>query len=512
MTKSSYQLAFDEFIKNIHGGNAVVDAKAGSGKSTTALLGIEFMKGAVIVLAFGKKIATAFQHKLNTMAYPNARSATFHSECNANLCRNRQRPTVNTGKVWRIAELFTQEPELAKVRQSICKIVGYAKNNGIGLTHHGLPAIDDRQSWVNIIQHHDVDLDADVEIEDVIDICIKVLELNNRDVKVIDFDDQIYFPLLFKLKFTKYDWVIVDEAQDTNVIRKLALREMMHENSRLIAIGDPNQAIMGFTGAENDSLNLIKEMFNATELKLSVCYRCGKSIIREAQKYVPDIIAYEGNGEGEVTSTKYDDFFKIAPTLNLNKKDGIVCRNNAPLVSLAFGLIRNGIGCRIEGRDIGQNLEAFTRKWKVNDLATFTLRIQTFFDKAIEKAKKAARGLLEDKYETLLILIERCQSLGKHDVESLRSLIKSMFSNSDDDNVPNVVTLSSIHKSKGLEFDNCYILGMNQFSPSKYATLDWMKEQEQNLMYVAVTRAKYKLTYITDVPTRNKREVETEEQ
>jgi ATP-dependent exoDNAse (exonuclease V) beta subunit len=53
---------------------------------------------------------------------------------------------------------------------------------------------------------------------------------------------------------------------------------------------------------------------------------------------------------------------------------------------------------------------------------------------------------------------------------------------------------------------------MNQFSPSKYATLDWMKEQEKNLQYVAVTRAKYKLTYITDVPTRNKREVETEEQ
>jgi superfamily I DNA/RNA helicase len=502
MTKSLYQIAFDDFIKDTNGGNAVVDAKAGSGKSTTALLGIEFMKGSVIVLAFGKKIAVEFQNKLNNMAYPNARSATFHSECNANLSRNRQRPTVNTGKVWRIAELFTQEKELAKVRLSICKLVGYAKNSGFGIDT--CPAIDDRQAWVDIIQHHDVDLDADVEIEDVIDICIKVLELNNRDVKVIDFDDQIYFPLLFKLKFTKYDWIIVDEAQDTNVIRKLALREMMHENSRLIAIGDPNQAIMGFTGAENDSLNLIKEMFNANELKLSVCYRCAKSIIREAQKYVPDIVAYEDNIEGEVTDIKYDEFFKLAPTLELSKKDGIICRNNAPLVSLAFGLIRSGIGCRIEGRDIGQNLLTFTNKWKVNDLATFALRIQTFFDKAIEKAKKATRGLLEDKYETLLILIERCQSLGKHDIESLRNLIKSMFSNSEDANVPNVVTLSSIHKSKGLEFDSVYLLGMSQFCPSKYATLDWMKEQERNLQYVAVTRAKHKLTYITDVPTRTK--------
>jgi len=512
MTESPEQIKFFEFLQEINGGNAVLDSKAGSGKSTTAILGVAYMVGTIIMLTFAKKNAVDLQNKLNVRACPNAKASTFHSECYKNFCRNRQRPMVNTGKVYRIAELFTQEPELAKIRQSVCKIVSYAKNNGIGLTHHNMPAITDRQAWVDIIQHHDVDLDADVEIEDVIDICIKVLELNNRDVKVIDFDDQIYFPLLFKVKFTKYDWVIVDEAQDTNAIRKLAIGEMMHETTRLVVIGDPNQAIMGFTGAENNSLQLIKEMFGARDLKLSVCYRCAKSIIREAQKYVPDIVAYESNGEGEVTSAKYDEFFKIAPTLNLSKKDGIICRNNAPLVSLAFGLIRNGIGCRIEGRDIGQNLEAFTRKWKVNDLATFTLRIQNFFDKAIEKAKKATRGLLEDKYETLLILIERCQSLGKHDVESLRSLIKSMFSNSDDDNVPNVVTLSSIHKSKGLEFDNCYILGMNQFSPSKYATLDWMKEQEQNLMYVAVTRAKYKLTYITDVPTRNKREVETEEQ
>jgi superfamily I DNA/RNA helicase len=101
-----------------------------------------------------------------------------------------------------------------------------------------------------------------------------------------------------------------------------------------------------------------------------------------------------------------------------------------------------------------------------------------------------------------VILIERCQTLGKHDLFSLRKLISDMFSDNDDYNVPNVVTLSSIHKSKGLEFDRAFILGMSQFQPSKYAVMDWMKVQEDNLAYVAITRAKNTLVHITDVPTK----------
>jgi superfamily I DNA/RNA helicase len=83
-----------------------------------------------------------------------------------------------------------------------------------------------------------------------------------------------------------------------------------------------------------------------------------------------------------------------------------------------------------------------------------------------------------------------------------------MFSDNDDYNLPNVVTLSSIHKSKGLEFSRTFILGMAQFQPSKYATQDWMKVQEDNLAYVAITRAKDALIHITDVPTKRNTTVE----
>lgn len=505
MTASTYQENIYTWVSDGIG-NAVVNAKAGSGKTTTAVNAVNRMRGDVLMLAFNKKIATELQNRIINMGCPNASAATFHSESLKSLTRAKGRMMVNTNKVYNFVEFYTQDKELSKCRKAIMDMVRFAKEYGFGVVN--CPAINDTNAWVNIIQHNDIDIDADVGLNTIIDICQKVLELNNRDIKNIDFSDMLYFPLLFDIDMIQYDWLIVDEAQDTNVCRKLLLVKMLKSAGRLMAIGDPNQAIYGFTGAENNSMELIKTMFNAIELPLSVCYRCGKKIIECAKEYVADIEAYEKNNDGEIYSLAYDEFVKTASSLNLNKNDGIICRNNAPLVALAFALIREGMGCRIEGKDIGQNLIALTRKWKVKDLATFTLRIQKHFERESEKASRAKLAMLEDKHDTIMILIERCQSLGKHDVDSLQKLISEMFSDNDDYKKPNVVTLSSIHKSKGLEFDNCYILGMAQFQPSKYAVLDWMKEQEKNLSYVAVTRAKNKLIHITDCPARGNKEAE----
>ena len=60
-------------------------------------------------------------------------------------------------------------------------------------------------------------------------------------------------------------------------------------------------------------------------------------------------------------------------------------------------------------------------------------------------------------------------------------------------NSPLRLTLSSIHKSKGLEWPTVFLLGRNAWMPSKFATLPWMQEQEANLTYVAITRAKENL-------------------
>ena len=502
MTPSKYQVDLYEWVKSGKG-NAIVQAVAGSGKTTSALISMQYMTEDVISLAFNKKIALELQNRIGGMGLPNASAATFHSVGLKAFSKSRGRKfRVFNSKIYNLVDGYCQEKEFWGAKNFITKLVGFAKNYGVGIK--GLSSIDDDEVWMNLITTQDLPMDFECGVGDALDIAKNVLKDSNRNLLEIDFDDMIYLPLLHEMDFPQYDWIIIDEAQDTNVCRKLMLTKLLKTSGRLLAIGDKAQAIYMFTGAENDSMNLIKEQFNAIELPLSTCYRCGKKIVEEARKYSANIEAFSSNGDGIVRSESFEPFLENAPSYALTKEDGIVCRNNAPLVSLAFGLIRKGIGCRIEGRDIGNNLLTLCNKWKrVTDLNEFTERLIAFFDKEFDKKNnKAKLQLLEDKLETMVILIERCQSLGKNDVKSLADLIKSMFSNADETNVPNVVVLSSIHKAKGLEFDRCFILGMAQFQPSRYAVTEAALEQERNLQYVAVTRAKDELVYITDVPTR----------
>jgi superfamily I DNA/RNA helicase len=506
MNYSNYQTNIFDYIKNGEG-NAIVQAVAGSGKSTTATAAIEYMQGEVLSLAFGSKAAAHLKHKIQQHGFIHATGSTFHSAGKNALYISKGYHKVNNSKVYFLTDGYTQhDNELRQATNFITKLVGFAKNYAIGVP--GVCNIDDLDAWMNVISKQDISLDCDVTYEDAIAIAINVIKDSNRDVKNIDFDDMLYLPLYYDLTCKQYDWVIVDECQDTNVSRKLLVKKFMKETGRALFIGDENQAIFGFTGAECDSMNIIKDTFNCIELPLSVCYRCGTSIIDVAKKYQPHMEAWEGASLGLVTAEKYEDFLKTVEGLNLNGEDGILCRNNAPNVAMAFALIRKGIGCRIEGKEIGKNLITLCNKWKkVKDLNAFTIKLAEYFDKEFERSPKHKLGMLEDKLETMIILIERCQSLGKHDMDSLKNLINSMFTDMDDlAKKPNIVTLSSIHKAKGLEFDRCFILGNDQFIPSKYAISEDQQKQEQNLLYVSVTRAKNHMVFITDVPARRNKE------
>jgi superfamily I DNA/RNA helicase len=504
MTPSDQQLRIYDFVLNGKG-NLIVPARAGSGKTTTAITAVQFMVGKVLTMAFNKKAAMQLQEKLSSMGCPHATAGTVHSIGFKLLYKIGKKFNVNSSKVFFITEKYCQKEELTKARNFIAKLVGFAKQNAFGVK--GQTPIDDTQAWMDIIAHHDISLDSDVDYGTLIEIAKLVLADSNADTRTIDFDDMIYLPLYYDLCNKQYDWVIMDEAQDTNICRKLLIPRLLKDGGRVIIIGDEGQAIYGFTGAENDSMGLLKEMFNASSLPLSTCYRCGKNIIAEAKKFFPDIEAYEGNGEGYVGSITYDQFVKDIPLHTFGKNDGIICRNNAPNVALAFALIRQGVGCRIEGREIGNDLKKLVRKWKtVTNLEEFTEKLVEFFGKEFEKAKFAKLQMLEDKLDTMIILIERCQSLGQNDLGSLEKLITDMFSDSTDANLPDIVTLSSIHKAKGLEWNRVFWLGDSQFSPSKYATQDWMQVQEENLRYVACTRAMNELIHITDCPARRNKE------
>lgn len=309
---------------------------------------------------------------------------------------------------------------------------------------------------------------------------------------LMDFNDQIYMPVVFSAPFPKFDTVLVDEAQDLSHMNHIMIERSCAR--RMIVVGDPNQAIYAFRGALSNSMDAMKAKRQFKELPLTVTFRCAKAIVAHNQGYVPEYKAAHLNPEGIVEDWRTD-------ALGAGERSGwsasdipphcmIICRNNAPLISLAFKLILQGRGVRMLGNDIGRSLErALDQACKRLPPAATPFQvlaaINAHFSKEIEKAKTDRRkASLEDRWECLKAIANNSR-----DLAAARRTCHNLFENPDA-----IVTLSSGHKSKGLEEEN--VIHLDAFRiPSQYARSEEELRQEYNIEYVINTRAKTRLIF-----------------
>jgi len=249
-------------------------------------------------------------------------------------------------------------------------------------------------------------------------------------------------------------------------------------------------SVYGFTGADNDALDILKAQHKMSELKLSVCFRCSTSVISHARKLVSHIHAKDNALTGSVRS-QTEAMFESSLFANdpENQLNAILCRKNAPLTSLAFRLLRANIPCRIEGHDIGQQLTHLCKKFKPTDKTNLTQSLRKHLTEQSCKLSPYKFSILEDKISCITSVLAMPEILS---VEDFYKKIELLFSDYDP-NLPPRLTLSSIHKSKGLEWPTVYLLGRNLWQPSPFASQPWMLDQETNLTYVAITRAKVNL-------------------
>jgi DNA helicase-2/ATP-dependent DNA helicase PcrA len=501
MIPSSYQVKVLEFVQS-GTGSAVIQAVAGSGKTTTLIQAMKTISSKGLCLMFNKKIQVEMEGKLNAAGIRNFSARTVHSIGFAALRNRFGSLVVNGSKVRDLCMRLMDAEQYSLYGSFVSKLVGLAKDSGFGIGGT-FPAIGDFKAWMELVQHHDLEVEDDrASLEAGVEIGMQVLKESNRDLKTVDFSDQVYLPLLTGTKLPSFDWVLVDEAQDLSPLRQGIVRAVLSPSGRALLVGDRKQAIYGFAGADALAMDNLKAEFRATELPLSICYRCSKSVIRHAQPLVPQLEASASAPEGSVTSTLFADFVKET-LVNLKGSDAILCRNNAPLIQTAFKLIASGVGCRIEGRDIGLNLLKLAKRWKVRTLRTLSDRLENYLERESQKLRaknrESAVGPLEDKVDCLRALIGKCEADGKTTLDALESLILGMFSDGEGSQNQNLVTLCSVHKSKGLEWERVFLLGRKDFMPNKYATKDWMLEQEHNLEYVAITRAKLHLIEVEGV-------------
>ena len=493
-TPSPYQEKIFDFI--IHGnGNAVISAKAGSGKSSTCVAAIKLIKpkNKVMFLAFNKSIAEELSLKLND--FPNVEVRTSHSlgfaiirknvEGDVELDEFKYRTYIKSN----ILDLTTVDISLTRIQlynyiESICALVDYARFN-LAQTAEEVQLLATK---------YDVPV-----FFDECDVVIKVLEWGKTELNRVDYTDMVWLPveLSMNAKLFQKDFIFIDECQDQSLMSIELFLKCFKRGTRFIAVGDEDQCINTFSGASEEAFQYMKDYPKTTQFDLPICYRCPRSVVELARNLVPEIKYREGAPEGVIQDNCW--------TKMLNSGDMVISRSKAPLLQVYVKLLRRGVKCHIKGKDFGVNLKKILEEIDCEELNTNLKADGVFvrlFDNLFEMRNKImAKNGLDYQDATLTSYVTERYDM----INALRILAENYVTKSEliehidevfDENREGVI-LSTIHKAKGLEADNVYIL-CNSSMPSKLAKKDWEKVAEQNLIYVAYTRAKKKLGFISE--------------
>lgn len=490
---SQFQKDIFNFIKN-ETGSLVIEAVAGSGKTSTCIEALNLLdeEKSVVFLAFNKSIAT----ELSERAPSFVDCMTTHSLGYKAIRKDLPRVKVDSDKMTDIVlkmhkqNMMTQADYIYS-SSHVKKLVSLAKANGLGPGKDALLE-DTLDNWNYLLEYYGIDFGspnmsdsmATRKTLDIIGWARTALERSNEMTTIIDFDDQLYLPIIHGLKFPKYELVFVDEAQDMSPIQRAVLDRVMGKNSRLIAVGDRKQVLYMFRGASIDSLEQIEKKFNCKTLPLSTSYRCGKNIIKEAQKFVPQIQHYDGAADGLVETRDVVWAKEIEPG------DYVICRYKAPLVKMAYKLLRNKIPSFIMGRDMAAGIISTINKMKAKDMDSLIEKLAVWRDKEIQaKLKKdpaADISVVDDKFECINAFID---AVHPETPEDLMEEIDKMFTEK-----KKAVLFSTVHKIKGKEANRVWFADRMSLPP-KFVKKPNEIQIENNLIYVGITRAKRHLIY-----------------
>lgn len=493
---SEYQKKIFDFVDN-GVGNAVVSAKAGSGKTKTLVETIKRInpKQKCLFLAFNKSIAEELSERVKSCKNATVRTShslgfmilrrNFGNEIEVNDYKYRTYIKSNIGELTTVEEEIKTKQQLYDYIDSISILNNFARLNYC----QSIKEID------RIAKKYSIPIQYD-ECE----IVQKVMKWGKQNTETIDYIDMIWLPVELSLKplGLQFDWILLDEIQDFSVIMIELFQKCLKRGGRFIGVGDDHQMVNCFAGATEDAYQKFCNLPKTQIFELPICYRCDKNIINLAQTLVPDIQPREDADEGSIL---YD-----CSTNLLKEGDMVICRSKAPLVKLYSRLLRKKVNCYIKGQDIGsklikiiESIDKVELNPQLNKDGVFVRLYEKLFSDRNKLMQK--RGLDFDDATTSSSIMEQYDNintlltLAGSEINNKYELIEhinSIFKENQQG-----ICLSTIHKAKGLEADNVFVL-CNSTLPSKLAQLDWEKKQEDNLVYVAYTRPKHLLGFISE--------------
>lgn len=479
---SIYQQAVFDWIANRKpGSNLMVDAVAGSGKTTTAVWGFDFVEPDTnaVFLAFNKHIQIELQNRLPK----NAACMTYHAMGLKIITKAVGRVQIDADKIEKHLKQ-TVEQKLGFLFPAIRRLVGVCK--GSLLDFENDEVLEDAVYTYNVDLYDDVNPDNKYIAFELVRDC---MEYSKAETSIVDFDDMIWMPIANNYSPIKYDLVMVDEVQDTNPAQMVLAQASVSKSGNIIGLGDRYQSIYGWRGADVDAIPNLIDALCADTLPLSITYRNPKSIVNLVKQKFPYITIEnaEWAEDGQIGYTTSSQFLET-----VKPGDMVLCRCNAPLVPPVFALIRKGVKATIKGRDIGNALKTIIKKitrYNGHDIYKFLRDLEVYREKESYKLrvreKHNMEQKLQDQIDTLVALSD-----GADSVDEVTKRIDTVF----DENIQGIA-FSSVHKAKGLEAQNVYILAP-ELMPHPMAKKPVEQQAERNVEYVAITRTLDTLTYV----------------
>jgi ATP-dependent DNA helicase RecQ len=295
--------------------------------------------------------------------------------------------------------------------------------------------------------------------------------------------------------------LVIDEAQDMGKDDFRLVQALMHQNEemRVIAVGDDDQNIYGFRGSDSRYMQSLVEQDGAKLYEMTDNYRSAKAVVDCANRYVLRIpgrlkhtsIKSAIGEEGKVMALKS----LMDAEIKVEGSTAILTRTNEETMQVAYELEQRGLHATV-----AQSMGGF-RFGNLAEVRYFLKQLGDKDDVTISKEKwnEAKQRTLETYASSTCIGIMKHffsdfeithQSYYRSDLREyiFESNIEDFIAADDKS-----VFVSTIHKAKGREFDNVYLLS---------AIPDGRSVDDMRAYYVGLTRAKKNLYLITNPPTK----------
>jgi DNA helicase-2/ATP-dependent DNA helicase PcrA len=351
---------------------------------------------------------------------------------------------------------------------------------------------------------------------------IKSQRLDWEDVLILTLGMLRAEPLALSHVHQQYRFFTVDEYQDISPLQHALLDAWMGDHTDLCVVGDPNQTIYSFTGATSDYLRNFDERYDGAKvLQLTHNYRSTKKIVAAANRVVADTssidpLTSQGDSGDDVRVLQFASVADEAREVALNIREllsagakpneiAVLYRVNGQSEMFEAALAEQNIEYQLRGGERFFNrpeiaramtaLRAESNSASREDKSTFELVTDVCRSVGWTAREPEGSGAERDRWESLSALIAMLAEMPGDPTLAQFSAELDERKRSQHEPIKAAVTLSTIHAAKGLEWSQVFIVGATEgYLPIGYATTPAEVAEEKRLFYVAVTRAKKKLS------------------